>query len=188
MSRETVCGQNGLTIAPSTGPTIEHRVGIQGVDASRPNWPLRPAPHARREWRRQRRSRSIPDERATGTTTRTELRRCSRQGSWLRALTGTRGLPQRVAGTVRGRGTTSTLEASRRTFRFRDMVDLGWFSLGETPGVELVLGQVGRPWKGVAVSADVPTTPEQFSSFGEPGFAKIATSLRAIPTATTPRS
>ena len=99
----------------------------------------------------------------------------------IRALIGIRGLPQRVASTVRGRGTKTTLAASGRTFRFRDMVDLGWISLGETPGVELVLGQVGRPWKGVAVSADVPTTPEQFRSFDKPGFAKIATSLRVDP-------
>jgi len=100
---------------------------------------------------------------------------------WIRALIGLRGLPQRVARTLRGRGTATTLEASRSTFRFRDMVDMGWISLGETPGVELVLGQVGRPWKGVAVSTHVPTTPEQFRSFDEPGFAKIATSLRVDP-------
>ena len=99
----------------------------------------------------------------------------------VRALLGIRGLPQRVASTLRGRGTRTTLDASRRTFRLRDMVDLGWIPLGETPGVEMVLGQVSRPWKGVAVSTHVPTTPEQFMSFDEPGFAKIATSLRVDP-------
>ena len=61
------------------------------------------------------------------------------------------------------------------------MVDLGWISLGETSDVEMVLGQVSRPWKGVAVSGRRPTTPEQFTSFDEPGFAKIATSLRVDP-------
>ena len=101
----------------------------------------------------------------------------------IRTLIGIRGLPQRVASTLslRGRGTRTTLDASRRTFRLRDMVDLGWIPLGETPGVEMVLGQVSRPWKGVAVSTHVPTTPEQFMSFDEPGFAKIATSLRVDP-------
>jgi len=99
----------------------------------------------------------------------------------IRTLIGIRGLPQRVASRLRGRGTTTMPEASRRTFRFKDMVDLGWISLGETPGVEMVLGQVGRPWKGVAVSTQVPTTPAQFRTFGEPGFAKIATSLRVDP-------
>jgi hypothetical protein len=99
----------------------------------------------------------------------------------IRALIGIRRLPQRVASTLRGRRATTTLEVSRRTFRFRDMVDLGWISLGETPSVEIVLGQVGRPWKGVAVSTQVPTTPEQFTNFNDPGFAKIATSLRVDP-------
>jgi hypothetical protein len=99
----------------------------------------------------------------------------------IRTLIGIRRLPERVAITVKGRGTTTVLEASRRTFRFRDMVDVGWILLGETPGVELVLGQVSRPWKGVTVSTHVPTTPQQFRSFDEPGFAKIATSLRVDP-------
>ncbi|RYF59841.1 MAG: hypothetical protein EOO27_07975 [Comamonadaceae bacterium] len=99
----------------------------------------------------------------------------------IRTLIDIRGLPQRVASTLRGRGTTTTFEASRRTFRLKDMVDLGWISLGDTPGVEMVLGQVSRPWKGVAVSTHAPTTPEQFANFDEPGFAKIATSLRIDP-------
>ena len=63
----------------------------------------------------------------------------------IRTLIGIRRLPQRVASTLRGRRRTTTLEASGRTFRFKDMVDLGWISLGETPGVEMVLGQVSRP-------------------------------------------
>jgi hypothetical protein len=103
------------------------------------------------------------------------------QAPVIRTLIGIRGLPQRAATTLRGRGTTTTPQASRRTFRLRDMVDLGWISLGETPGVEMVLGQVSRPWKGVAVSTHVPTTPEEFARFNERGFAKIATSLRVDP-------
>ena len=99
----------------------------------------------------------------------------------IRTLIGIRGLPQRAANALLRCRTRTTLEASRHTFRFRDMVDLGWITLGETPGVELVLGQVSRPWKGVAVSAQVPTTPEQFTSFSEPGFAKIAAGLRVDP-------
>jgi hypothetical protein len=99
----------------------------------------------------------------------------------IRTLIGIRELPQRGASALRRRGTTTGLEASRRTFRLKDMVDLGWILLGETPGVEMVLGQVSRPWKGVAVSTHAPTAPEQFTSFDEPGFAKIATSLRVDP-------
>jgi hypothetical protein len=103
------------------------------------------------------------------------------QAPLVRTLLDIRGLPQRVVGSVRGRGKTTTLEASRRTFRFEDLVGLGWILLGETPGVEMVLGQVSRPWKAVAVSTDAPTTPEQFTSFDEPGFAKIAAGLRIDP-------
>src|SRR5664280_3134715 len=87
------------------------------------------------------------------------------QAPLVRTLLGIRGLPQRVAGTLRGRGKTATLEAARRTFRFKDMVGLGWILLGETPGVEMVLGQVCRPWKAVAGSTAAPTTPEKFTSF-----------------------
>ena len=54
------------------------------------------------------------------------------------------------------------------------MVGLGWILLGETPGVEMVLGQVSRPWKAVAASTDAPTTPEQFTSFDDAGFATRA--------------
>jgi hypothetical protein len=104
------------------------------------------------------------------------------QAPLVRTLLGIRGLPQRVVGTLRGRGKTTTLEASRRTFRLKDMVDLGWIMLGETPGVEMVLGQCRRrSWKAVAASTHAPTTPEQFTSFDEPGFARIATGLRIDP-------
>ncbi|HET7278119.1 MAG TPA: hypothetical protein VFJ22_08570 [Dermatophilaceae bacterium] len=99
----------------------------------------------------------------------------------VRTLLGIRALPQRVVGTLRGRGKTTTLETSRRTFRLKDMLDLGWIMLGETPGVEMVLGQVSRPWKAVAAATRAPATPEQFTSFDEPGFARIATSLRIDP-------
>lgn len=99
----------------------------------------------------------------------------------IRTLIGIRALPQRAASTLRKREATCAHDTSSRTFRFSDMVDLGWISLGETPGVELVLGQVGRPWKGITVSPHLPTTPEQFKRFKEPGFAKIAASIRVDP-------
>jgi hypothetical protein len=58
------------------------------------------------------------------------------------------------------------------------MANLRWTLLAETPDVEMVLGQVSRPWKADASSTDAPTTPEQFTDFDAPGFAKIVTSLR----------
>ena len=103
------------------------------------------------------------------------------QSPLARTLLGLRGLPQGVADTLRGRGKKTTPGTSRRTFRFKDLVGLGWILLGETPGVELVLGQVSRPWKAVAATTEAPATPEQFTSFDEPGLAKIAASLRIDP-------
>jgi hypothetical protein len=99
----------------------------------------------------------------------------------VRLLLDVRGLPQRLAGTVRGGGVATPQEASRATFRLKDMVGFGWILLGETPDVEMVLGQVSRPWKAVATSTGSPVTAEQFVSFDRPGFAKIATSLRVDP-------
>ncbi|WP_029704954.1 hypothetical protein [Arthrobacter sp. TB 26] len=98
-----------------------------------------------------------------------------------RALLGLRALPQRVAETVRGRGRTPGAAAARGTFRLKEMVNLGWILLGEAPGAEMVLGQVSRPWKSVAASADVPTTPQQFAGFSQPGYARIAVGLRIDP-------
>lgn len=97
----------------------------------------------------------------------------------IRTLLDLRGLPKRLAGALTGKGNAS--EASRRTFRLDDMVGLGWILLGDTPGVEMVLGQVSRPWKPVATSTGAPLTPDEFATFDEPGFAKIAVSLRVDP-------
>jgi hypothetical protein len=96
----------------------------------------------------------------------------------VRALLGLRGLPPRIAGTLTSRGGAASPGASRATFRLKDMAGLGWTLLGETPGSEMVLGQVSRPWKANATPTGSPMTPERFVSFDRPGFAKIATSLR----------
>lgn len=103
------------------------------------------------------------------------------QAPLARVLLGLRALPQRVAGTLRGRGKGTVPAASWDTFRLKDMVGLGWILLGESPGAEVVLGQVSRPWKSVAASADAPTTPTQFTGFGQAGYAKIAAGLRVDP-------
>lgn len=104
------------------------------------------------------------------------------QAPLARALLGIRALPRRVAGRLRVCTSTALApEASPSTFRLKDLVGLGWILLGETPGVELVLGQVSRPWQAVADPTDAPTTPEEFTNFGEPGYAKIAAGLRIDP-------
>ena len=103
------------------------------------------------------------------------------QAPFVRAALGLRALPQRVLGSLRAPGNRTSIEASPLTFRLRDMVGLGWILLAEIPGVEMVLGQVSRPWKADASSTGAPTTPEQFTNFDHPGFAKIVTSLRVDP-------
>lgn len=100
------------------------------------------------------------------------------QAPVVRILLGIRALPQGLADAIKRRGETPAPEAAPRAFRLKDMVGLGWIMLGENPGVQMVLGQVGRPWKSIAGATDAPTTPEQFASFDEPGFAKIASSLK----------
>jgi hypothetical protein len=66
-----------------------------------------------------------------------------------------------------------------------DLGGLGFSLRRETPGVELVWGQVSRPWKPLA---DAPGTPEEFAGFNQPGFANIAFSLRVIRMGVLPRS
>lgn len=58
------------------------------------------------------------------------------------------------------------------------MVQIGWIQLSETPGVELVLGQVARLWRLLEASIATPATPNGFLAFDRPGFAKIATGLQ----------
>jgi hypothetical protein len=57
----------------------------------------------------------------------------------------------------------------------------GWVLLAEEPGVELVIGSVGRFWRrdygGRAVTA------EEFIAFSEPGYAKLALSFLVLPSA-----
>lgn len=103
------------------------------------------------------------------------------QAPFVRAALGIRALPHRVLRSRRVPGNRTTINAPAPTFRLNDMVGLGWILLAETPGVEMVLGQVSRPWKADASSAEAPTTPEQFTNFDEPGFAKIVTGLRVYP-------
>jgi hypothetical protein len=60
-----------------------------------------------------------------------------------------------------------------------EVVALGWRVLSETPGRHLVFGAVTQPWK-----ADVRfrgLAPDEFASFAEPGYAKIAWTIAVEP-------
>jgi len=55
---------------------------------------------------------------------------------------------------------------------------LGWGVLAETPN-EIVMGAVTQPWEANPVFR--PIDPDKFEAFAEPGFVKIAWTLRADP-------
>lgn len=56
---------------------------------------------------------------------------------------------------------------------------LGWGVLADLPDRELVVGAVTKPWEANVVFRAVP--PDEFAAFSEPGFVKIAWTLRADP-------
>jgi len=56
---------------------------------------------------------------------------------------------------------------------------LGWGVLAERPGQEIVMGAVTQPWLADVVFRPLP--PERFARFDEPGYVKIAWTLRADP-------
>lgn len=60
-----------------------------------------------------------------------------------------------------------------------EMLSIGWGVLVDEPGKEVVVGAVTQPWLANVVFRALP--PEQFRAFAEPGFVKIAWTLRADP-------
>ena len=100
----------------------------------------------------------------------------------IRSLLGLRSLPERLADRLARHPDTKAV-TPQHTFRLEDMVGppLGWVLLSEVPDVEVVLGQIGRPWRPVGASEGPVVSPAAFASFDSPGFAKIAFSLRAQP-------
>jgi hypothetical protein len=55
----------------------------------------------------------------------------------------------------------------------------GWILLGERPGEEIALGMVGRFWRPVIEYAH--TTPDRFTAFDVPGYAKTVYALGVRP-------
>jgi hypothetical protein len=56
---------------------------------------------------------------------------------------------------------------------------LGWGVLAEVPGHEVVMGAFTQPWQSNVVFRSL--APEEFVSFQEPGYVKIAWTLRVDP-------
>jgi hypothetical protein len=61
-----------------------------------------------------------------------------------------------------------------------EVQSLGWGVLAEVPGREIVVGAVTKPWEANVTFRALPT--DQFAAFDEPGYVKIAWTIRADPT------
>ncbi len=61
----------------------------------------------------------------------------------------------------------------------KQMQSIGWVILDERPGREIVLGAATQPWQAAPVFRSVPAA--EFNDFSEPGYVKIAWTLRADP-------
>ena len=70
-------------------------------------------------------------------------------------------------------------DTSRPRALLAQMLTLGWGVLAEEPGRKIVVGAVTKPWEANVVFTPLP--PDRFRAFSEPGFVKIAWTLRADP-------
>ncbi len=75
-------------------------------------------------------------------------------------------------------GSRATHDQVPRAF-LSQMRAIGWGMLSKTPGREIVMGAVTQPWAADVVFRAVP--PDEFATFHEPGYVKIAWTLRADP-------
>jgi hypothetical protein len=64
-----------------------------------------------------------------------------------------------------------------------EMQALGWGVLADVPEREVIVGAVTRPWEANVTFRALP--PDQFAAFNEPGYVKIAWTLRAEPIGST---
>jgi hypothetical protein len=60
-----------------------------------------------------------------------------------------------------------------------EVQSLGWGVLAESPGREIVVGAVTKPWEPNVAFRSLE--PDEFAAFAEPGYVKIAWTLRADP-------
>lgn len=93
-----------------------------------------------------------------------------------------RELPLRLSRRIRGEPPPPPRTKKRVTFG--DMAQAGpvWVKLGEVPDEELVIGSVGKFWR--KDYGGRPVTPEEFVTFGEPGYAKLALGFFVRPAGT----
>lgn len=59
------------------------------------------------------------------------------------------------------------------------MKTIGWTVLADVPGHEIIFGTATQPWKREVGFRPIP--PDQFAAFDEPGYVKIAWTIRTDP-------
>ncbi len=74
-------------------------------------------------------------------------------------------------------GTGPQKRGEREGGLLHETLALGWGLLADVPGREVVVGAVTQPWLPNVVFRALP--PDEFRAFAEPGFVKIAWTLRA---------
>ena len=87
-----------------------------------------------------------------------------------------------VAAIFRARELALGGEPDRRehpTHLLEQMLSIGWVVLGERAGREIALGAVTQPWDANPIFRSIPS--REFAAFNEPGYVKIAWTLRADP-------
>jgi hypothetical protein len=87
-----------------------------------------------------------------------------------RAIFAVRTLPSRLRGEPARQSSTPLLD---------ETLAIGWRILAETPDREVVVGAVTQPWRAEVKFRGLD--PDAFARFTEPGYARIAWTLEAIP-------
>lgn len=115
--------------------------------------------------------------RAPPDVTYEAMRRADLRDPLIDALFALRELPNRVA--RRWRGEPALPAPESLDFAGLATPEMGWMILAEEPGTELVIGSVGHFWKRGYGWKTI--RPEEFATFDEPGYAKLAISLAVGP-------
>jgi len=93
-----------------------------------------------------------------------------------------RELPRRIGRWWRREKVPPAAKPAKITFRTMTDSGPGWTVLAEEPGVEFVVGSVGRFWK--KDYGGRPVTALEFTPFHEPGYAKLALGFAVRPSPT----
>ena len=117
---------------------------------------------------------------APPSTTFAAIQRANLMDPLVRLLFSLRELPMRVVARMRSR----SLPPRMRSITFADLLgpESGMAVVGLDPGHEIVVGSIGRFWE--KDYGHRRFTPEQFTTFAEPGYAKLAMDFTVEPLGT----